>query len=202
MQMVAKYAQARRAYPKINVGVLAVHLFVFVQSSIQVGLFFDPTYYQVIPFPFDWVHHAYIFVFPVLVGFMLIPSYYPTKPKDLFYIQCAFMGVMSIYAMWQIPGKDLIWYSCMMNILFFVIGLKKTQAPLHYRYFVRYFFLENAWIALFYFTNTWAFAIGLVCQLVSRFYLFQLMGLYWAETVISGLQDSLKGIDERRTVAK
>jgi len=194
----ALYAQARRSFPRINYGVIALLFLIFIQSAMQISIFQDEAYLLYAPFPSDIGTHLYIFLMPVLMFWLLVPIYYPTKPKDLFYLQIAMGCVASVTMIYVIPGKDLIWYTIVNCGLLFAMGLRKERAPLHFRYFSIYFVLENTWISLFYFTEYSTFLVGFVLQFAARYYLLQLANLCWASSTIDGFSEAVAQFGERK----
>lgn len=171
-------SQGRKQWKNMNPLVLVIAFIVFFHSCWQVSFFLDESYYLFIPFPQDWFSHTYFFLIPCLLGLLTIPKIHPGLSK-YYYISLILSVILSVLGIFAFKGKDLIWFSSSLSILLVFVGLKEDQFGLFYRYFVKYLFLENTWIALFYFHSTSLFFIGLLLQLAARFYLFHYLNLFW-----------------------
>lgn len=175
------FSQIRKNWKKINYLVLGAAIITFAHSCWQVSFFLDERFYLLLPFPQDYFSHIYLFIIPVILGCLAIPKLYPNLSKILY--GCLFMSViLAILGMFTYQGKDLIWFSISLSTLLVLIGLKEEQFGLYYKNYIKFIFLENTWVALFYFQNEKLFAIGLVLQLVSRFYFFNFLNLFWIQS--------------------
>lgn len=173
-------AQGRRHWKRINVWVVLSTIAAFSYSCWQVSFFYDESYYLILPFPQDYFSHAYLFLTPAFLAILAIPKMYPQLSKLLY--ACLILSViLAVLMLFAYPGKDLVWFTLSLSTLLVFIGLKEEQFNLYYKHFIKYLFLENTWVAFFYFKDENLFAVGLVLQLVSRYYFFQFLNLFWMQ---------------------
>lgn len=180
-------SQGRKQWKCMNPIVLVISLILFLHSCWQVSFFFDESYYLLIPFPQDWFSHTYFFVIPFLLGLLTIPKMYPNLSK-YYYASLILSVILSVLGIFAFKGKDLIWFSVSLSALLVFVGLKEDQYGLFYRHFVKYLFLENTWIALFYFQSTSWFFVGLILQTAARFYMFHYLNLFWVSGFLKNHQ--------------
>ena len=176
-------AQGRKHWRHLNYFVIVASLIVFAHSCWQISFFVDESFYLLMPFPQDYFSHTYLFVIPTVLAAIAIPKMYPDLSKIL-YACLILSAILACLALFAYPGKDLIWFSISLSILLIFIGLKEDQFTLYYRHFVKYLFLENTWVALFYFKNPTLFFIALVLQTMARFYFFQFLNLFWIQSFL------------------
>ena len=182
-------SQGRKNWKKINLLVAILTLISFAYSCWQVSYFFDESYYLLLNFPTSYFSHTYLFLVPAFLTLLALPKLYIGLSK---LIKISLLGflVLSVLALVTFPGKDLIWFSISLSTLFVFIGLKEEQFGLYYKYFVKYLFLENTWVALFYFKDESLFAFGLILQTAARLYFFNFLRLFWVQGFLKTNQES------------
>jgi hypothetical protein len=79
-------------------------------------LFYDESYYLILPFPQDYFSHVYLFLVPTLLASLVIPKMYPNLSK-LLYFSLILSVVLAVLALFAYPGKDLIWFSFALSVL-------------------------------------------------------------------------------------
>lgn len=180
-------SQGRKHWRQINYIVVAVAMITFAHSCWQISFFFDESYYLLIPFPQDYFSHFYFFVVPSLLACLTLPKMYPNLTK-VQYMSLILSVILSVLAIFAFQGKDLIWFSVSLSLLLIFVGQKEEQFSLFYRHYIKYLFLENTWVALFYFQSTPWFIVGLALQLAARFYLFHYLNLFWVSSFLKSHQ--------------
>lgn len=172
--------QARKNWRGINFLVVAATIIAFAHSCWQVSFFFDESYYLLLPFPQDYFSHIYLFITPAIFACLAIPKMYPNLSKIL-YASLFLSVILAVLALLAYPGKDLIWFTVSLSTLLVFIGLKEEQFGLFYKNYIKYLFLENTWVAFFYFQDESLYAIGLILQTAARFYMFNFLQLFWIQ---------------------
>lgn len=173
-------AQGRKSWKKINYWVITLAFIAFAHSCWQISFFYDERYYLILPFPQDYFSHVYLFLTPMLLACLAIPKMYANISKILY--TCLFLSVvLAVLALFAYPGKDLVWFSISLSVLLIFIGLKEEQFGLYYKHYLKFLFLENTWVALYYFKNENLFLLGLILQTIARIYFFNFLKLFWIQ---------------------
>jgi len=180
-QLISALLQIKQKIFPFSMPVLIVHCIIFIYQIWQFTFFIDERNVALIPFPSSIFAHAFFFIIPVLLFIMLSKLVYFRdwgKRITIYWLMAIGAGIIS----WMImPGKDLLWFSGFQSFVLIIIGLKLVEIQLHYRHYLRYFFFGNSWICLFSFGGMSFFTLGFVLQLISQYYLNNLLSLFWVE---------------------